>query len=110
MKPAGLIEAGREEMLHLTVTDSSGKPAALEPYLGMAAHAVIARVDGTVYVHLHPMGTITLAAQQAFLARDRGDTTTGGALILPAAHPMVLPVESSIDIPYAFPKGGSYRL
>ena len=63
-----------------TVRDSSGAVAPLEPYLGMAAHAVVIRDDGSVFIHLHPMGTVSSAAQQIFAARDRGDTTARGRL------------------------------
>jgi len=115
--PNGLITASREETIRITVRDPKGAPALLEPYLGMAAHGVVVRIDGAVYVHLHPMGTVTNAAQQAFLARDRGDTTSAGRLQLqnhdahssptrPAASDSV----SAIEFPYAFPKSGSYRL
>ncbi len=39
------------------------RPAALEPYMGMAGHLLLTRPDGTVFVHLHPAGTISMAAQ-----------------------------------------------
>lgn len=109
--PNGLIQPDREETIRVNVTDPNGKPAKLEPYLGMAAHAVVVRVDGAVFVHLHPMGTITIAAQDAFLARDRGDTTPAGRVQLGAPHPMPAAAQlPTVEFPYAFPKGGSYRL
>ena len=57
----------------------TAEPAALEPYMGMLSHAVIAdnRRDtmrsgtGEVFVHLHPMGTVSMAAQQAFAKKGR---------------------------------------
>jgi hypothetical protein len=114
--PNGLIRAEREETIRITVRDSKGQLATLEPYLGMTAHGVVTRVDGAVYVHLHPMGTITTAAQDAFLARDRGDTNSEGRLQLEdhTAHyaSTVSPTTPGpvIEFPYAFPKAGSYRL
>jgi hypothetical protein len=111
IEPNGLIRAGREETIRVTVRDASGQLAQLEPYLGMKAHGVVVRVDGAVYVHLHPMGTITKAAQEAFLARDRGDTTETGRLRLATTHPMDASADSTaVEFPYAFPQGGSYRL
>jgi hypothetical protein len=109
--PNGLIQADREETIRITVRDPSGKPAILEPYVGMSAHAAVVRVDGAVYVHLHPMGTITNAAQEVFAARDRGDSTQTGRLKLVATHSMPTTAPSAaIEFPYAFPKSGSYRL
>jgi hypothetical protein len=74
-------------------------PTQLEPYMGMAGHAVVARDDGQVFVHLHPLGTISLAAQQAVAAR------TGG---LRTNH--ALGRGSDVSFPYAFPQPGKYRV
>src|SRR5437867_4884805 len=118
--PNGLITSGREETLRIFVRDPNGKPAVLEPYLGMAEHVVVVRVDGSVFVHLHPMGTVTVAAQQAFAARDRGDTTLDGRLRIAADHSAMRDTVSAtsanaaesalVEFPYAFPRSGSYRL
>ena len=113
-------KSGEAVTLHIAATDGGGRPLTLEPYLGMAGHAVVARTDGSVYVHLHPMGTVSMAAQDVFAARDRGDTTEQGALRL-GAHAEHQPtdvrsvspapsVSSVIEFPYAFPKAGGYRL
>lgn len=123
LDPATPPTAGDEVTIRISVNDPGGKPAALEPYLGMAAHAVVARLDGAVYVHLHPMGTVTNAAQEVFRARDRGDTTPDGILRLRAreghAPPSAVSAQSAgsaqsaspaIEFPYAFPKSGSYRV
>jgi len=112
--PTGLIRARQELTLHVTVSDPTGRRVALQPYLGMRAHAVVVRLDGEVYVHLHPMGTVSVAAQDAFLARDRGDTAADGRLLLPAVHAMEnassTETASEVAFPYAFPSPGSYRL
>jgi hypothetical protein len=110
------LRAGRETTLRFVVRDTAGKIAQLEPYLGMSAHAVVNRDDGSVFIHLHPMGTVSTAAQQVFVLRDRGDTTPMGRLRLPdsaqalavAAHAMRTSGEFSF--PYEFPKEGDYRV
>lgn len=114
--PNGVVEAGREVSINIRVVDARGAPARLEPYLGMAAHAVVTRVDGSVYVHLHPMGTVSTAAQQVFHARDRGDTTAAGRVLLDT-HAMHASGDAPtaedaelVEFPYAFPRSGSYRL
>jgi len=109
------LVSGRETSLAFDVTDSAGKPVMLDPYLGMAAHAVVMRDDGSVFIHLHPMGTVSNAALQAFSLRERGDTTAKGRLVLGdtarATMPgMAMAQTSAFAIPYAFPKPGHYKL
>jgi len=118
--PAGPLQARAEATIRIDVRNPIGGAAPLEPYLGMRAHGVVVRLDGAVYVHLHPMGTITNAAQEAFFARDRGDTTAAGRLhagthsmhAMTSALPAPIPdsVSSAVEFPYAFPRAGSYRL
>ena len=91
--------------LHFTVTAPDSRPAVLEPYMGMSAHAMIARDDGSVFVHLHPMGTIAMAAQSIFTLR--GDSTRAAPPPMPMAS-ATLP--DTVSFPYAFPKPGHYRI
>src|SRR5262249_49847890 len=96
-----------------SVRDSSGKVVQLQPYLGMAAHAIIVSHDGSVFIHLHPMGTFPMVAQQAFELRDRGDTTSAGRLniaALPTSGMTGMPMSGDIAFPYEFPKPGGYRV
>src|SRR5262249_49699353 len=60
------IVAGRAVDLAFSVRDSAGKVSALRPYLGMAGHAVVVRHDASVFIHLHPMGTIAPVTQRVF--------------------------------------------
>ena len=103
---------GDDATLRFRVRDPAGAPATLEPYLGMAAHAVIARTDGAVFVHLHPAGTVSMAAQEVFALRDRGDTTPTGHLRLPSDSMMqqAMRFADELSFPYVFPRSGTYRI
>jgi hypothetical protein len=102
--------------LRFAVRDANGKPAALEPYMGMLSHAAIRRRggdDGDVFVHLHPVGSISMASQEVF-ARDAALGTapaSGGphAGMDHSAHGMHHPV-STVSFPYEFPRPGRYRI
>ena len=106
---------GKEASLRFSVVGPDRKPLALEPYMGMAGHAVVTRDDGAVFVHLHPSGTISMASQMAFLMRQPGDSVTGrlGQRIKTseALHPVTsVPENGVISFPYAFPKPGKYHM
>ena len=100
--------------LRFQLVDAGGRPVAVEPYLGMPAHAIVTRRDGTVFIHLHPMGTFSMASQQAFAMRDRGDTTARGrlspdALAAAMSHGMGAS-DGRVSFLYEFPQPGHYRI
>jgi len=112
---AATLRAGQPVELSFQLVDAAGQPQPIDPYLGMPAHAVVNRRDGSVFIHLHPMGTVSTAAQQAFALRDRGDTIAGGRLdpvkvgALGTAMTMGAP-NGRVRFVYEFPKSGAYRI
>lgn len=93
------IVARGERMLTFSVRDANGSALTVEPYMGMAAHVLVASQDGSVFAHLHPAGSISMAAFQKFT----GDTADAHA-----GH--MMDVSSAVSIPFAFPKQGAYRM
>lgn len=107
------LTAGVEAPLTFSITDKSGRPVSLEPYIGMAGHAVVARDDGSVFVHLHPSGTISMASQMAITMRNPGDSVAGrlGQRIAAApTHSAPIAADGVVSFPYAFPRAGSYHM
>jgi hypothetical protein len=108
--------AGRDLELRFVVARPDGRPARLDPYMGMASHAVFLRDDGSVFVHLHPTGTAAMASQLAYTLRQAGDTVRGrlGERITAAERvsaPMgARAISDTVSIPYVFPSAGRYRL
>jgi len=107
------LSTGQVTDLRFVVRDANGAVAQLQPYLGMAAHSVVVLHDGSVFIHLHPMGTVATVAQQVFAIRDRGDTTSRGRLRPDALATDQMPAMSmsgELTFPYEFPKPGRYRI
>jgi hypothetical protein len=112
---SGELLAGRPASLKFLVKNADGTAATLSPYMGMAAHAVVMRDDGSVFVHLHPNGTISMASQMAFEMRQPGDTIRGmlGKRLTAAEMTEMSkagPADGEFMFPYAFPKPGKYRI
>jgi len=83
--------------------------------MGMAGHAMLTRDDGAVFVHLHPAGSVSLAALETFQQRQPGDTIRG-ALGARLTRMQMGGRErgevraSAVAFPYAFPQPGRYRI
>jgi hypothetical protein len=98
-QPAGHA-SGRLTEFQFRVEDREGKPADdMELYMGMQAHAAFVKTDGTVFAHIHPSGTVPMAA----LALTRFDPRAGHDMSRMSLPPVV-------SFPYAFPKQGDYRI
>ena len=106
-KPAQPIAAGEESVIALSVRDANGAIVAVEPYMGMAAHVIVSSHDHGVFAHLHPSGSISMAALQKFLARPPAERLPADAADH-SAHAGSL--EGSVEVPYAFPAAGRYRM
>lgn len=99
---APLVE-NTEAGLRFAVAPPDGDTASLEPYLGMVGHAVVVRDDARVFIHLHPLGTISVAAQ-AQLAGATADASTDHAGHAPSIQ------RDTLYFPYAFPQAGNYTV
>jgi hypothetical protein len=110
-RDAAPLRANSPMLLHFVVQDKNGGPAHdLEPYMGMAAHAEIVASDLTVFAHIHPSGSVPMAA----LMMVSSDTNKASAATMPMMSNMEnAPAESvspEISMPYGFPKPGRYRI
>jgi hypothetical protein len=91
----------------------------------MAGHLVLRHQDGSVFTHLHPGGTFSMAAQILFQMRADGKAPlrAAGATNDPICRlPNTAELEAAwrnanrdesdrvISFPYAFPRPGWYRL
>ena len=100
--PAPLV-ARRPGWFRFRVQDRAGAPVTdLVPYMGMAGHAVFLKQDRSVFAHVHPSGSVPMAALG--LVRPAGADPHAGH----AMHAASLPPE--ISFPYVCPQPGDYRI
>lgn len=95
------LQAKRANLLRFRVEDASGKPAdGMELYMGMLGHAAFVSSDRSVFAHVHPSGSVPMAAVQLTQPDNphAGHTMASGGL----------PAE--VAFPYGFPKPGTYRV
>jgi hypothetical protein len=101
------IHAREPVILRFRIFDKDGKPASdLEPYMGMAGHLVIVKRDLAVFAHVHPSGSMPMAA---LMLLEKQKNSSGPAMTaMPGMHETALPPE--VTFPYGFPEPGDYRL
>ena len=113
-RPAGPLKASVALEFTFAVQDKDGHPAQdMEPYMGMAGHAEFVRSDLSVFAHVHPAGSVSMAALE--LAQE-GVPSGAASAQMPMPSPMSMPTPESgplapeVRFPYGFPQAGDYRL
>jgi hypothetical protein len=110
-RDAGPLKANVPASFKFRVEEKDGSPArSLEPYMGMAAHAEVVCVDLSVFAHIHPAGSVSMAsldiAQAGLMAES---SAAGSGMVMESAHSLgSLPPK--ISFPYGFPHAGDYRI
>ena len=85
---------------------ASKTPAAprsrIEPYMGMMGHAAFVRTDGSTFAHVHPTGSVPMAAVAAL----------DGSPQRSARRPRHARRRRrpSVAFPYGLPRAGDYRI
>jgi hypothetical protein len=104
--------------LRFRLETPDGKPVSdSEPYMGMAGHAEIVNSDRSVFAHIHPDGSVAMAALE--LAQKNSATGNANASAqsgvngdpnMGAMDMSMDPRSAEVSFPYGFPKAGEYRL
>ncbi len=103
----GPLKANVPASFKFRVEDKNGVPVHdLEPYMGMAAHAEIVCSDLSVFAHIHPAGSVSMAALD--LAQKGLDQPGAAHMAMQMEPSHSLPPEFSF--PYGFPHPGDYRI
>jgi len=109
------LRVDEETVLSFALRDPAGERAVLESYMGMISHAALTRDDGSVFVHLHPAGTISMGALSVLAPRmqpmaEAGerdpDAVDEGADVAQMGDDDA----GTVEFPYAFPQSGDYTI
>jgi hypothetical protein len=76
-------------------------PGGLELYMGMLGHAAFVKTDRTVFAHVHPSGSVPMAALSL---------TSTSAADPHAGHRMEAGLPSEVSFPFGLPQPGDYRI
>lgn len=117
MATPAVCRVGEPVTLDFRVVEDAGAAVALEPYLRMLGHAVVMREDGAVFSHVHPAGTLSMAAARKFSLKDGGepaakaiDVLCGDLSALPEVQVLALGKAGRVTFPFVFPSPGKYRI
>ncbi len=103
-KGAAPLKARTATWFRFRLQDASGKPASgMEDYMGMAGHAVFVSDDGNIFAHVHPAGSVSMAAAE--LAQGDPAAKTMSTMPMPGHNP-----SAEVTFPYGFPQPGSYHI
>ena len=75
--------------------------------MGMAAHAEVVSSDLTVFAHIHPAGSVSMAALELAQAGLPGAGRSGMSMPMVSASG---PLPAEFSFPYGFPRPGEYRI
>ena len=118
-KPRMLVTKEPEDFT-FTLLDRSGHPAQdTQLYMGMLGHAAFVKTDGTVFAHIHPSGTVSMAA--LMMAQNQNSAATGASVKSGNSDSMDMnqmagmtmngdQLPASVSFPYGFPIPGKYRI
>jgi hypothetical protein len=95
------VAAGRAVWFRFRVEGPDGKPATLENYMGMAGHAAFISDDGKIFAHVHPAGSVSMAAVD--LAGNQAQSQD-----MPGMGSA--PMNGEVSFPYGFPQPGDYHI
>jgi hypothetical protein len=108
-RDAGPLRANVPLEFKFSVQDKDGHPIQdMQPYMGMAGHAEFVRSDWSVFAHIHPAGSVSMAALELAQAGIPSDSPAmQNAMSLPAPS---APIPPEVSFPYGFPQRGDYRI
>ena len=78
--------------------------------MGMAGHAEIVRSDRSVFAHVHPDGSVAMAALDLTKNNSGLPASANGSPSMMAMQMPTGKISPEVSFPYGFPKAGEYRM
>ena len=104
IRPAGAIRAKQPNLFRFRLVNAQGKaPNDMALYMGMLGHAAFVKTDGSTFAHIHPTGTVSMAAFM-MAQGQKADDMSGMDM---SSSDSGLP--NQVSFPYGFPSAGRYR-
>jgi hypothetical protein len=107
------MEATRPIDFRFELLDPEGKPPRdMALYMGMLGHAAFVKTNGATFAHIHPTGTVSMAAFMMAnpQAMKNGPDAQAGMEMpgMPGMNDAAIP--NVVGFPYGFPSEGAYRI
>jgi hypothetical protein len=107
---ASALKANEPTSFKFRVEEKDGSPTrSLEPYMGMAAHAEVIATDLSVFAHIHPAGSVSMAALEMAQSELRPMSLAGAGMAMEMSH-SANAAPPNFSFPYGFPHPGDYRI
>jgi hypothetical protein len=109
-KPAKLTPK-TPESFQFELVDPQGKaPQDMTLYMGMLGHAAFLKSDGSVFAHIHPDGTMAMAAYMMANPQSKMSSSTMNMSDMPGMNIDSSSLPNRVGFPYGFPSAGKYRI
>ena len=106
LRESGPLHVKEGMNFRFRLLDPQGRaPKDMALYMGMLGHAAFVKTDGSVFAHIHPMGTASMAALN--LANEANPQP---ATDMPGMDMAMSSLPNEVSFPYGFPTPGRYRL
>jgi hypothetical protein len=110
-QPASLAAKTPEDFAFELLDREGSAPTDIALYMGMLGHAAFVKTDGSVFAHIHPTGTVSMAAfMMANPQAGMSGMSAGAPMNMPGREMGSGSLPNRVSFPYGFPSPGQYRI
>ena len=104
------LRAKQPRLFRFRLLDPAGKaPGDMAFYMGMLGHAAFVKTDGSAFAHIHPNGSVAMAA---FMMAEAQISSSGDRMNMQgmSMNDTRTTLPNEVAFPYGFPTAGRYRI